>query len=98
MKIYILRKSNRKGKRFELEMGQNMYHHFGSDVGKTYIDGRNDKERLAWIARHSVNSNWNNKHSGIYYSRHLLWGKNKSLDKNIKALESKDNIIIKYIK
>ena len=37
MDTYILKKSNRKGKRFVIIM-QDMKHHFGSDVGKTYID------------------------------------------------------------
>ena len=97
MKVYILRKSPRKGKRFELEM-DGMFHHFGSDVGKTYIDGRTDTYKKNWEARHRVNPNWNNKHSSIYYSRYLLWGKYQNLQKNINELENKDNIIIKYIK
>ena len=91
---YTLEKSNRSGKRFVIEMDDNMKHHFGSNVGKTYIDGRTDTYKKNWIARHQVNKNWNNKHSGIYYSRHLLWGKYKSLQKNIDELEKKDNIKI----
>ena len=72
-----------------------MKHHFGSDVGKTFVDNRTEKEKKAWEARHRQDKNWNNKHSGIYYSRHLLWGKHKDLKKNIKDLEKKDNIKIK---
>ena len=72
-----------------------MNHHFGSDVGKTFVDNRTEKEKLAWIKRHENDKGWNNKHSGIYYSRHLLWGKHKDLKKNIKDLEKKDNIKIK---
>lgn len=93
METYILRKSDRKGKRFVIEM-DGMKHHFGSDVGKTYIDGRTDKEKQAWIARHRVNKNWDNPHSGIYYSRYLLWTE-RSLKDAIKALEKKDKIKIK---
>ena len=92
-KKYILKKSKRKGKRFEIDMGE-MSHHFGSDVGKTFIDGRTDKEKEAWIKRHKDDKNWNNKHSGIYYSRHLLWGKFPDLKKNIKELEKKDKVKI----
>ena len=96
MDTYILKKSGRKGKRFFIEMKSfNHAHHFGSDVGKPYIDGRTDKEREAWIARHKGDRNWDNIHSGIYYSRHLLWGKHKTLKKNIKDLEKKDNVKIK---
>ena len=51
--VYILKKSDRKGKRFVIIMETRGHkHHFGSDVGKTYIDGRTDRERDAWIARH----------------------------------------------
>tara|TARA_Y100001938_G_C8077932_1_gene427283 strand:- start:324 stop:620 length:297 start_codon:yes stop_codon:yes gene_type:complete len=93
---YNLKKSGRKGKRFLIDMPEFGHkHHFGSDVGKTYIDSRSDKERNAWIARHKNDKGWDNRHSGIYYSRHLLWGKNKSLEKNIKDLEKKDGIKIK---
>lgn len=85
-KKYILKKSKRKGKRFEIDMND-MSHHFGSDVGKTFIDGRTNKEKDAWIARHKGDKGWNNKHSGIFFSRHLLWGKFPDLKKNVKELE-----------
>lgn len=93
METYILKKSDRKGKRFVIIM-DNMKHHFGSDVGKTFVDNRTEKEKDAWLKRHQVNKNWNNKHSSIYYSRHLLWN-TPDLKKNIKLLEKKDNIKIK---
>ena len=94
METYILKKSTNKGKRFVIIM-DNMKHHFGSDVGKTFVDGRSEKEKQAWISRHKNDKNWNNKHSGIYYSRHLLWGKHKDLKKNIKLLEKLLNVKIK---
>ena len=96
MDTYLLKKSNRKGKRFVIIM-QDMKHHFGSDVGKTYIDHNDLKKKEAWISRHRVNVNWNNQHSGIYFSRYLLWGDSKSLKNNIKLLEKKLNVKIKYI-
>ena len=96
METYILKKSDRKGKRFLIIMPDRGHkHHFGSDVGKTFVDGRSEKEKEAWIARHRQDKGWNVKHSSIYYSRHLLWGKHKDLKKNIKDLEKKDNIRIK---
>jgi len=94
METYILKKSDRKGKRFVIIM-DNMKHHFASDVGKTFIDSRTDKEKDAWIKRHRQDKNWNNKHSGIFFSRHLLWGKHKNLKKNIKDLEKLLNVKIK---
>jgi hypothetical protein len=96
MDTYLLKKSNRKGKRFVIIM-EDMKHHFGSDVGKTYIDHGDLKKKEAWISRHRVNVNWNNQHSGIYFSRYLLWGDSKSLKNNIKLLEKKLNVKIKYI-
>jgi len=93
-KKIILQKSSKKDKRFKITMKgfDNMNDHshdFGSKTGKTYIDSRTDKERDAFLARHKKDKNFNNKHSGIYYSKNLLWGKSKNLDKNIKELEKK---------
>lgn len=72
MKTYILEKSPRKNKRFRIIMTDH-YHDFGQKDGKTFIDNRTEKEKQSWLKRHQVNKNWNNKHSSIYYSRHLLW-------------------------
>ena len=93
METYILKKSDRKNKRFVIIMDK-MNHHFGSDVGKTFVDNRTEKEKQAWEARHKNDKNWNNKHSGIYYSRYLLWN-TPDLKKNIKLLEKKDKVKIK---
>jgi len=95
MDTYILKKSNRKGKRFVMEMPSLKHsHHFGSDVGKTFIDHGDEKKKSAWIARHKQDKGWNNKHSGIYFSRYLLWGDSKNLNENIKSLEKKLNVKI----
>ena len=93
MKEYILKKSTNKGKRYVIVM-DTMEHHFASAGGKTYIDGRTDKEKKAWEARHKGDKNYNNIHSGIYWSKNLLWNK-KSLKESIKSLEKKLNIKIK---
>lgn len=95
METYILKKSDRKGKRFVIIMPERGHrHHFGSDVGRTFIDGRSEQERVAWIARHKNDKGFNDKHSGIYYSRFLLWTES-TLKAAIKKLEKKDNIKIK---
>jgi hypothetical protein len=91
--IYILKRSNRKNKRFVIDMGEHS-HHFGSDVGKTYIDHQDDKKKENWIARHRLDKNWDNIHSGIYHSRYLLWTK-PTLKQSIKDYEKKHNIRIK---
>lgn len=95
MDTYILKKSNRKGKRFEIVMPSFSHsHHFGSDVGKTFIDGRTEKEKDAWHSRHKGDKNYNSKHSGIFHSRKLLWSK-PTLKEAIKEYEKEHNVKIK---
>ena len=94
--VYELKKSGRKGKRFVIEMPRYSHSHaFGSDVGQTFIDHQDEKKKKAWIARHSVNKNWNNPHSGIYHSRKLLWTK-PTLKEAIKQYEKYHDVKIKY--
>jgi len=101
-KKIILNKSNRKGKRLKVQMInfpgiKDHIHNFGSDIGQTFIDHKNEKKKSAWIARHSVNKNYDNIHSPIFYSRNLLWN-TSDLNKNIRLLAKKlDAIIINRI-
>ena len=87
---YILTKSNVKGKRFKIIM-EDHSHSFGSKGGKTFIDGRTEKERQAWESRHKKDKNYNSKHSGIYHSRKLLWTE-PTLDKAVKRYEKEHNV------
>ena len=98
MPLYILTKSFRKGKRFALKKPDGKYIHFGSDVGKTFIDHADMRKKMAWIARHKNDRGYNDPNAGIYYSRHLLWGDEDNLKDNIKLLNKKDDIDIKYFK
>ena len=45
-KNFILKKSPRKNKRFRIVMSDSMYHDFGQKEGKTFIDGRTQKEKV----------------------------------------------------
>ena len=95
MDTYILKKSNRKGKRFLIEMPKfKRSHHFASDVGKTFIDHKDQKKKDAWIQRHKGDRNYNSKHSGIYHSRKLLWSA-PTLKEAIKDYEKEHNVKIK---
>ena len=97
MKTYILTNSKKKGKKYRITM-QDHHHDFGSDVGKTFVDHKDTSKKKAWIARHSTNKNYNNKHSAIYHSRHLFWNKS-TLAQSIKAYEAKHKVnIINRIK
>ena len=95
MKSYILKKSTRKGKRFMLTNEEGKTIHFGSDVGKTFIDHQDEKKKSAWEARHRQDKGYNDRKSGIYYSKSLLWTK-PTLNEAIASLEKKDNIKIIY--
>jgi hypothetical protein len=93
----ILKKSNRKGKRFMILMPNPKphKHHFGAepfDKG-TFIDHKDEKLKKAWIARHKDDKNYNNPMSGIFYSRFLLWTE-KTLGEAIKKLEKKHKVKI----
>jgi hypothetical protein len=98
METYFLKTSDRKGKRFVMEMPSLKHsHHFGSDVGKTFIEHGDLKKKSAWIARHKNDKGYNNKHSGIFYSKNLLWNK-PTLKQSIKDVEKRFNIKIKLQK
>jgi len=96
MKKITLKNATQKGKRYTVIMEgfpnmKNHSHSFGSASGKTFIDGRNQKEKSAFIKRHENDKGWNQIHSGIYYSRYLLWGPYDNLKQNIKSLERRLN-------
>jgi hypothetical protein len=83
-----LKESPRKAKRFRLVFDDASYVDFGADGARTFIDGRTQKEKLAWIARHKNDGGYNDSTKGIYYSRMLLWTE-PTLKKSVTALEKK---------
>jgi hypothetical protein len=95
MNEIILKKSNRKDKKFMVIIEDKVIH-FG---GKGYSDYtiHKDKERKKrYIIRHKKNENWNK--SGIktagFWSRWILWNK-PSLKESIENLQKKYKINIK---
>ena len=97
MKVYTLQKSPRKYKRFRITFDDDKFVDFGADGARTFVDGRTEKERLAWIARHKNDKYYNDKRSGIYHSRMLLWTEPKLKDA-IKEYEKIHDVKIKLIK
>ena len=85
----ILKVSPRKEKRYRLTFDNSTYVDFGQKNGKTYIDGRTDKEKDAWHARHKKDKGYDDPNAGIYYSRMLLW-EEPSLKRAIKKFERKN--------
>ncbi len=97
MKVYLLQKSPRKYKRFRLTFDDNKFVDFGADGARTFVDGRTEKEKEAWVARHKGDKYYNDKRSGIYHSRMLLWTEPKLKDA-IKEYEKIHDVKIKLIK
>lgn len=96
MNTYILKKSKRDDKRFVLIMEDIGHkHHFGLKGGKTFIDGRTEKERQNYIARHKVRENWNKSgiHTSGFWSRWILWNE-PTLQKSINDVEKRFNVKI----
>lgn len=91
-KAYILRKSNRKNKRFVLVNPQGKSIHFGSKNGSTYIDHKNQGKKINYIKRHKPNEDWSKINPGSL-SRFLLWEKT-TLSKAVKNYEKLFNIKI----
>ena len=70
--------SKRQGKKYIVEyQGKNI--HFGSDVGETFLDHKDEQKRDAWRARHTKIKNkageyvYKLKNSPSYWSYMLLW-------------------------
>jgi len=94
--IIKLSKSNRKGKKFMVEVDGKKIH-FGASGYSDYTINKNDKKMKAYLARHKPREKWGK--SGIktagYWSRWILWSK-PSITEAIKHIEKKHNINILY--
>jgi hypothetical protein len=49
--------------------------HFGSKGSSTYLDHKDEDKKNAYLARHKVNENWNDRTSAGALSRFILWNK-----------------------
>jgi len=79
--------SARKNKKYEIvflkENGRPLTIHFGSKNSKTYLDHADKNKRLAYIARHEKNEDWQSVNAGSL-SRYILW-EGTDLETNFKA-------------
>ena len=78
----LIQPSTRKGKRFMATYANGKVVHFGSSVGKAYIDHGDKAKRKAYLERHEPRENWNDPFSPGSLSRYLLWGDSTSLNAN----------------
>ena len=66
--------------------------HFGAKNSNTYLDHGDEKKRLAYVARHKVNENFNDPLSAGSLAKNLLWGPTTSLRENIALFKKKFNL------
>ena len=82
----LIQKSTRKGKRFMATYANGKVIHFGSSVGKSYIDHGDKAKRKAYLERHGTSrENWDDPFSAGSLSRYLLWGDSTDLETNHQA-------------
>jgi hypothetical protein len=95
MKIARLSKSNRKGKRFTVIYDGKTIH-FGSDVGKTFIDHGDALVKENWIKRHKKanGDKFNDFTTAMAWSNWLLWNK-PTLKQSIKDIADRFGILVR---
>ena len=94
MEEYILKKSNRKDKKYVIEMPRYGHsHHFSAKDSKTFVNHKDKTKKKNWEARHKDDKGYNSKHSGIYHSKKLLWSE-PTLEKAISKYEKEHNVKI----
>ena len=87
--------SSRANKKYEIvfmkDNGRPLTIHFGSKNSKTYLDHADKNKRLAYIARHAPNENWQEVNAGSL-SKFLLWGDSTDLQTNLNSYFKRFNI------
>ncbi len=92
MELLSVTTSNAKNKRLtaKFKVGSKTQSvSFGLKNGKTYIDGRTWAEREAYLARHRPREDWADPTTRGSLAKHILWGRHRSIEKNVKAFKSK---------
>lgn len=97
--MYTLSKSTNPKKKFMIVTPNNKIIHFGAKGYKDYIyysknnKIKAEKKKKAYIARHSVNENFNDPNTAGFWSRWILWNKPTLLDSVIDIAEKLDTSI-----
>lgn len=92
--MFKLTKSPLKTKKWRITHG-NKNIHFGAKGYSDYTIHKDVKRKKRYIARHSINENWNKSgiHTAGFWSRWLLWNK-PTLEESIKDTEKRFSITI----
>lgn len=92
----ILKKSNKKDKKFMVIIGDKIIH-FGSSGYSDYTIHKDKERKKRYLLRHKKRENWNK--SGIntagFWSRWILWNK-QTINESIKDLQKKYKINLVY--
>lgn len=86
---YKLFKSNRKNKKYMVEIS-NKKIHFGDNRYEDYTMHNDTERKKRYIQRH-INDNINNYYYPGFWSMHLLWNK-KTIEESIKDIKKKFNL------
>jgi hypothetical protein len=79
-------------KRFRAIWPDGTHTDFGQKGGSTFIDHRDEKKRMAYIARHSKGrENWNDPRSAGALARYILWEK-PTLSASLAAFRKRFNL------
>ena len=92
MERYILKKSDRKNKKFMIIMNDNMKHHFGDSRYSDYTIHK-DIERKNRYLKRTASQPQDDIHSPAFWALNLLWNK-PTLKESIKDIEKKFNVKI----
>ena len=69
--------------------------HFGAKGMSDYTKHKDDERKKNYIARHSVNENWNDPNTAGFWSRWVLWNK-KTIKKSLQDMADNFNLSIDY--
>ena len=93
--IIILKKSNRKNKKFVVEMPEYAHmHHFGDDRYEDFTTHGDETRKVSYLARHwKENFTKSGMHTAGFWARHLLWNKS-TMKASIKDVEKRFKVKI----
>jgi hypothetical protein len=94
MTTFILKKSGLPQKKYQVtDIVSGKTIHFGAAGYSDYTLSKNKQKKSAYIARHSVRSNFNDLNSAASWSRFILWNK-PTIEQSVQDMEKRFDIKI----
>jgi hypothetical protein len=66
--------------------------YFGAKGYNDYTLGATDGQRMAYIARHKVNENFEDPLTAGSLSRYILWGDSRNIDENVASFKKRFDV------